>query len=63
MCFSRSNEKYSCPQCGGQLVSRNSQIRRLKCKDCNRPHTELPDFIHPLRHYYTGTLQDVLNRK
>lgn len=74
----KSNEKSFCPRCGGSLNSRDSRlrklilpdgtkstvrIRRFKCRECGKLHAELPDFIHPFRHYSSKSIQNALDRK
>ena len=68
-------EPLTCPICGGKLAAydrkkrkvhtRSSGIivlllRRLRCKDCGRLHTELPDFLVPYKRYSLGNIEDVL---
>jgi hypothetical protein len=65
-----------CPDCG-QLLSGYDrrcrhvideygrvfwfQLRRLKCKPCNKLHTELPDFMAPNKHYDARLIEDVIS--
>jgi hypothetical protein len=36
-------------------------IQRIRCKDCGRTHSLLPDFLHPYRHYVIRLLQHVVS--
>lgn len=62
----QSKETCGCPICGGELRVRDSKkrrvinqagdidmyrLRRLKCKNCGKLHTEIPDCIVPYKHY------------
>lgn len=57
---------YTCPNCNGKLSyydkikrivrgkygkKRFIEIRRLRCENCRRLHSELPNYILPYRHY------------
>lgn len=35
-------------------------INRLKCKECNRLHNELPDCLVPYKHYDAELIEDVV---
>ena len=77
--FIKSKESSSCPSCDGRLIVRDSKLRhvirkeseepcwyrlrRLKCKGCNKLHTELPDFMQPFKHYESISIQDTLDDK
>jgi len=65
-----------CPLCGGDLTVRDSRkrgiidsggkkrtfrLRRLKCGNCKKLHTELPDIIQPFKHYTAGVIESVLD--
>ena len=67
-----------CPFCAGDLVVRDSKkrgvinsegekqvfsLRRLKCKDCNTLHIELPGFIQPFKHYASDVIESVLDER
>ena len=71
-----SVENPYCPYCDSLLKYRDSryrtgkqssgskrryQIRRLKCPDCGKTHTELPDFLHPYKHYEAEVIQNELD--
>jgi predicted RNA-binding Zn-ribbon protein involved in translation (DUF1610 family) len=64
-----------CPLCGGELHYRDRKsrsslnlagenqhfsLRRLRCKQCERLHTEIPDTIQPFKHYDSATIQCVI---
>jgi hypothetical protein len=66
----------NCPLCGGDLVYRNSRLRkrknlfgelflyllrRLRCTTCKTLHTEIPNTIQPYKHYDSATIQCVLD--
>ena len=36
-------------------------VQRIRCKDCGRTHSLLPDFLHPHRHHVIRLLQDVVS--
>jgi hypothetical protein len=36
-------------------------IQRIRCKDCGRTHSLLPDFLHPYRHFVIRLLQHVVS--
>jgi len=76
--FIKSREKSICPICGGKLSVRDSRkrtcyhedgtrkkyrLRRLKCKQCTKIHTELPDFMQPFKRYEAKVVEDVLDDK
>lgn len=69
-------ERSVCPYCLTSLNSRDSKlrsgikssgekrwyrIRRLRCPGCGSIHTELPDFLHPFKHYESAVIQDELD--
>jgi hypothetical protein len=37
------------------------RIQRVRCKECGRTHSLLPDFLHPHRHFVTQLLQQVVS--
>ena len=68
----------SCPCCGGALVYRDRRqrkardesgtwviyrLRRLRCQDCGKLHTELPDFLLPYKRYCRAVFEEVLSGK
>ena len=68
-------EPLTCPICGGKLAAYDRKkrkvhtrsrgiivlrLRRLRCKDCGRFHTELPDFLVPYKRYSRENIEDVL---
>ena len=70
-----TKESASCPFCKGDLVYRDSKprilkylsggirhflLRRFRCRECNKLHTELPDIIQPYKHYESGVIQSVI---
>ena len=70
------NESICCPLCGGNLIYRDSKLRkvinlfgesqsfllrRLRCTECKKIHTELPDIIQPYKHYNSDTIQSILD--
>jgi len=71
-----SAEKVNCPLCDGNLTYRNSKprgridiagiksfflLRRFTCSQCQRLHTEIPDFLQPFKHYDSHAIQSVLD--
>jgi hypothetical protein len=38
-------------------------VRRLRCRSCEKLHTELPDFILPFKHYEAQTIQSTLDEE
>jgi hypothetical protein len=71
----RSEEKLSCPCCGGELRAIGSRkrgfvneagdrcavsIRRLRCEGCGRIHHELPDFLVPYRRHCAKTVEKIV---
>ena len=74
--FVRSKEESICPFCGGILTVKDSRdrcyidsrgyrhtlrIRRLRCKNCHKLHSELPDFIQPFKQYVSSVIETVLD--
>ena len=74
--FVKSNEISYCPICSGDLSVRSSKNRKvikadgtkdtyrlrvLKCKNCGKIHTELPDFIQPFKHYESEVIEAVID--
>jgi len=68
-------EPLSCPICGGKLSAYDRKarkvrtqageietllLRRLRCKHCQRLHTELPDFLVPYKRFCRESIEDVL---
>ena len=71
-----SDEVVACPLCGGFLCYRCFRprklkaidggkrillLRRFKCRNCRKLHTEIPDIIQPHKHYDSDTIQSVLD--
>jgi len=71
-----SDEIICCPLCSGGLFYRDSKprmlkdllgtvslffVRRLRCAECNKLHTELPSIIQPYKHYSSDAIQSVLS--
>ena len=71
-----AEEIICCPLCNDELFYRDSRlrmlkdllgevmsffVRRLRCIDCEKLHTELPNIIQPYRHYSSDTIQAVLD--
>lgn len=69
-------EKSVCPFCIGELVYRDSRLRkskdvigniisyllrRLRCESCKKLHTEIPDILQPYKHYDSKTIQSVID--
>jgi len=65
-----------CPACSGRFSVRDNRrrhviqqdgsrktylLRRLRCKECRRIHTELPSCIQPWKHYSVATVERVLD--
>lgn len=78
MFFVRSGEQNFCPCCNGTLKVRDSRrrkyingtgdtiilvIRRLRCRQCNRLHHELPDILVPYKHYGSESVESVVTPK
>jgi len=73
----RSTEESVCPYCSGELIYRDSKLRksedltgniscfllrRLRCQgNCKTLHTELPDIIQPYKHYESSVIQSVID--
>ena len=70
------NESIHCPLCDGELTYRDTKLRkvknllgeirrfllrRLRCTECKKLHTELPDIIQPYKQYDSETIQKVLD--
>lgn len=64
----------SCPNCGGDLKHYDSvqrlvrttrgaknriRLRRFRCKDCNKLHRELPEYVLPYKHYEADIIKGV----
>lgn len=73
--FLRSAEILPCPCCQGKLYVIGGRprtwiqssgekakiiIRRMRCKDCNRVHHELPDLLVPYRRYEAESIELVI---
>ena len=71
----KAKEICNCPLCGGNLRVRDSKkrcvinqagdidmyrLRRLKCKNCGKLHTEIPDCIVPYKHYAAEVVESEL---
>ena len=41
--------------------TRSFLLRRLRCTECKKLHTELPDTIQPYKHYDSDTIQSILD--
>lgn len=69
-----SNRLSICPYCGSKLkhydkVTRTViikggerkafKIRRFKCYNCGKIYRELPDFVHPYKHYDSEIIEGV----
>ncbi len=67
---------FCCPICTGKLsgydhrkrIVKNSNgeketylIRRLKCKNCHKLHTEIPDFILPYKQYKAEVIESEID--
>ena len=65
-----------CPVCGNLLKYRDRRqriirtedgrtlwctVRRFKCTNCNRLHTEIPKQLTPYKHYQTSSIEDVID--
>ena len=72
------SENRVCPICSGILTVRDSrrrrviqpdgsrkiyQLRRLRCENCHRIHTELPDCIQPRKHYGVVVIEGELDQR
>ena len=68
--------KVYCPDCGGKLKVIGSRkrtikdisgeqyifsLRRMKCGNCNRIHTEIPDCMIPHKQYSKNAIKTVIN--
>lgn len=62
----KSKQQCICPDCGGNLVVRDTKrrkvkngdgtictykLKRMKCKNCRKLHTQIPSCIIPYKHY------------
>lgn len=71
-----TNNKSTCPHCGGQLKYYDSvkrilrkknglvkkiNIRRLRCMECGSIHRELPKIIFPYKQYEAEIIVGVIN--
>lgn len=71
-----SKELHRCPICSEKLSGYDRRlrkvisddgsetlykIRRLKCKGCGKLHNELPDFVHPYKHYESEVIEAQLD--
>ena len=75
--FTESSEAVPpCPICSGSLHYRDTRkrifrqeggqtewilVRRFRCEDCHRYHTELPDCLTPYKHYGTELICGVID--
>lgn len=74
--YAIADETCRCPSCGGPLSVRDSKkrhlilaggevqtfrLRRLKCRDCNALHLELPDIFLPYKHYSREVIMKALD--
>jgi hypothetical protein len=75
--FIKSKEFSLCPDCQGTVSVRDTKLRhvirkdteeiqwyrlrRLKCNQCNKLHTELPDLMQPYKHYESQSIQDTID--
>ena len=65
-----------CPVCGNLLKYRDRRqriirtedgrtlwctVRRFRCTNCNRLHTEIPKQLTPYKHYQTSSIEDVID--
>lgn len=77
MFFVRSAEQIPCPCCGGSLKVIGSRerkyinglgevnilvIRRLRCRECNKIHHELPDILVPYKRHGSENIEAVIVR-
>jgi len=67
-------EEARCPCCGEKLIFNSSRlrtyirddekkklrIRRMKCHQCHKIHTELPDFIMPFKRYAVDNIERIV---
>ena len=66
----------NCPDCGGELKTRDSKkrklissdgtvntfaLRRYKCRGCGRVQMEFPDIMVPHKHYSRSAIIDTIN--
>ena len=71
-------ETIPCPVCDGELkhydrrcrrlidqegAKHTYRLRRLRCKECNRMHTELPDLIVPYKRHSAAVIVSVTEDK
>ena len=71
-----TDETSGCPLCDSELTYRDSKhrnlkdlygklrrflLRRMRCKECNKLHTELPNIIQPYKHYESYVIQCILD--
>ncbi|WP_369681816.1 DUF6431 domain-containing protein [Alicyclobacillus macrosporangiidus] len=76
--FVRSAENVPCPCCQGELRVIGSRkriwvqssgdkvkliIRRLRCRDCNKIHHELPNFLVPYRRHEAQVIEEAVTDK
>ena len=65
-----------CPDCGDKMRVRDSKqrivqdesgekyifkLRRFRCDNCQKLHTEIPDCIAPYKQYGKNVIDDILN--
>lgn len=73
-----SKEKNICPNCGGNLIIRDSKkrivknisgeefifsLRRLRCEKCHKLHEEIPDLIKPYKQYSKNAIEIAISGK
>lgn len=75
--FVRSEEVIPCPCCHGHLGVAGSRrrgyiqssgekstliIRRMRCKQCNKVHHELPDILVPYKRYDAASIEEIVTK-
>ena len=70
-----SNNVSNCPKCGGVTkyydnvsrivrqkggVKQRVKVKRFRCVECKHIRRELPDYIHPFKHYEVEIIKGVL---
>ena len=73
--YVRSNETNNCPICESSVYVQGVRrrkyikdsgeyhtliIRRLRCKDCNKIHHELPDILIPYKRHCVNTIEKIV---
>ena len=74
----KSFEKVCCPDCGDKMRVRDSKqrvvqdesgekyifrLRRFRCDNCQKLHTEIPDCIAPYKQYGKNVIDDNIERR